>query len=264
MQETTANETRTEKAPALFRAIRRTVRAATPKYTLYGAENLPEEPCVIVGNHCQLYGPIAAELYMPRPHYTWCIGEMMNRKEVPAYAYEDFWPEKAPGTHWYFHMLSHLIAGPMSYVLNHVHAIPVYHDARVVTTMRSTIAKLNEGADIVIFPECHEPYNGILWQFQEHFADLAQMVYRRTGKAVCFVPAYFAPRLAGIHFGKPVRFDPAADADAERKRVCAAMLEGITDLATALPEHRVVPYPNIRKKDYPRNTDVKPVRRAES
>ena len=83
---------------------------------------------------------------------------------------------------------------------------------------------------------------------------------------VCWIDGMISASEAAEDVLRPLT-DPlraAADADAERKRVCAAMLEGITDLATALPEHRVVPYPNIRKKDYPRNTDVKPVRRAES
>ena len=249
----------TGKDPFLFRVIRRIIRIATPKYKLYGTENLPEEPCVIVGNHCQLYGPIGAELYMPRPHYIWCIGEMMNREEIPAYTYEDFWPVKPRGTEWYFRMLSHLIARPMAYVLNHVHAIPVRHDARVMTTFRKSMEKLQDGADIVIFPECHEPYNGILWQFQEHFADLAKLVYRRTGKALCFTPMYTAPRLKSIHFGKPVRYHPEAPEDEERKRICGEIMESITEMAVALPRHTVVPYPNVPKKQYPLNTDCKKV-----
>ena len=255
MQAPVPNETK--KKPLLFRMIRKVVRALSPKYTLYGTEKLPEEPCVFVGNHCQLYGPLAAEFYMPRPHYTWCIGEMMNRKEVPAYAFEDFWPEKPRELNWYFRLLSHLIALPMSYVLTYAYTIPVYHDARVMTTFRKSMEKLKEGADIVIFPERHEPYNGILWQFQEHFADLAKLYYRRTGNTLCFVPMYTTPKLNGIHFGEPVRYDPDAPEEEERKRICKAMLDGITGLAAALPPHRVIPYPNIPKSQYPLNTEVK-------
>ena len=72
-------------SPKFYRLIYRIIWAVSPKYTLHGTENLPDESCVLVGNHCQMYGPIAAELYLERPHYIWCIGEMMNRKEVPAY-----------------------------------------------------------------------------------------------------------------------------------------------------------------------------------
>ena len=37
-----------------------------------------------------------------------------------------------------------------------------------------------------------------------------------------------------------------------------AMLEGITGLAAALPQHTVVPYPNLPKSRYPLNTDCVP------
>lgn len=243
--------------PKLYHLIYRIIWAISPKYTLHGTENLPEEPCVLVGNHCQMYGPIASELYLERPHYIWCIGEMMNRKEVPAYAFKDFWSMKPKALHWFYKLLSHVIAPLAEYVFANAHTIPVRHDARVMTTFRMSMEKLNEGADIVIFPEKAEPYNGILWQFQEHFADLAKLYHRRTGKAVCFVPMYTAPRLGGIYFGEPVRYNPEAPDDEERTRICGTLLEGISDLASALPEHTVVPYPNIPKSQYPKNTDRK-------
>ena len=242
-------------SPKFYRLIYRVIWRLFPKYTLHGTENLPEEPCVLVGNHCQMYGPIAAELYLERPHFIWCIGEMMNRKEVPAYAFKDFWSMKPRAVRWFYKLLSYAIAPLAEYVFTHAHTIPVYHDARVMTTFRASMEKLNTGADIVIFPEKAEAYNGILWQFQEHFADLAKLYHRRTGKAVCFVPVYTAPRLGSIYFGEPVRYDPEAQEDKERARICKAMMEGVSDLASALPEHTVVPYPNIPKNQYPKNTD---------
>ena len=241
--------------PLLYRLIYRAVRFFSPKYRLYGTENLPKEPCVFVGNHCQMYGPIAAELYMPRPHYIWCIGEMMNRKEVPAYAFQDFWSGKPRALHWFYRLLSHLIAPLAEYVFTHAHTIPVYRDTRVVSTFRESVSRLKEGADLVIFPEKNEPYNGILWQFQEHFADVARLYYRRTGNAVCFVPMYTAPRLKGIYFGEPVRFRPEASDGEERRRISSAMAGAVTALAVSLPRHTVVPYVNIPKRRYPLNTD---------
>ena len=163
------------KSPKPYRLICRIIWKMNPKYTLYGAEKLPDEPCVLVGNHCQMYGPIAAELYLSRPHYIWCVGEMMNREEVPAYAFRDFWSMKPKALHWFYRLLSCLIAPLAEYVFTHAHTIAVRHDARVMTTFRRSIDRLDGGADIVIFPEKAEPYNGILWQFQEHFADLAKL-----------------------------------------------------------------------------------------
>ena len=245
-----------KKDPALYRLIRRAVRRLTPAYTLYGTENLPEEAAVIVGNHCQMYGPIAGELYMPRPHAIWCVGEMMNRKEVPAYAFQDFWSGKPRRTLWFWRLASHAIALPAAYVLSCAHTIPVYHDARVMTTFRRSVETLRAGTDIVIFPESAEPYNAIVTRFHSHFADLAPLYCRRTGTALCFVPMYVAPRLGSIHFGKPVRYNPDAPAGAERERICAALADAVTELAVSLPPHTVVPYLNIPKDRYPLNTDA--------
>ena len=246
-----------ENKPLLYRLIYRIIWLVSPKYKLEGTENLPDEPCVLVGNHCQMYGPLAAEQYLPRPHYIWCIGEMMVRKEVPAYAFRDFWSMKPKALHWFYKLLSHLIAPLAEFLFTNAHTIPVRHDARVMTTFRRSIEGLEAGADIVLFPEKNEPYNGILWQFQEHFADLAKMYHRKTGKAVCFVPMYTAPRLGRICFGKPVRYNPEVLEAEERARICRVIMESITSLAETLPEHTVIPYYNMPKGQYPKNTDSK-------
>lgn len=243
------------KKPVLYRLLEKLVMLFSPKYALHGTENLPDEPCVIVANHCQMYGPIAAELYMPRPRYTWCIGEMMRREEVPAYAFQDFWSMKPRWTHWFYRLLSHLIAPLAEYVFTNARTIPVYHDVRIVSTFRQSLERLAAGSDIVIFPECAEPYNAILWQFQKNFVDLAQLCYRRTGNTLRFVPAYIAPSLKSISFGEPVSFCPHAPIDEERERISGAMMEAITRLAVDLPRHTVVPYPNIPKRQYPQNLD---------
>ena len=73
-----------------FRLICGCVRLAYADVEVVGAENLPAEGAVVVGNHAQIYGPINAELYFPRPRVTWCAAPMMALKEVPAYAYRDF------------------------------------------------------------------------------------------------------------------------------------------------------------------------------
>ena len=179
----------------------------------------------------------------------------MNRKEVPAYAFQDFWSMKPGRLRWLYRLFSHLIARPAAYVLSSARTIPVYRDARIMTTFRRTMELLNAGADIVIFPENREPYNGLIWQFQEHFADLAKLYYRRTGTAISFVPMYITPRLNLICFGKPVRYDPEAPDGEERRRICTALMDAITGLAAELPRHAVIPYPNIPKDRYPLNTD---------
>ena len=220
------------------------------KPKVLGTENLPEEPCIIVGNHTKMNGPICAVLYYPRPQAIWCAGEMMDMKEVPDYAYRDFWSEKPEWIRPFFRLVSHLIAWPAEAIFTVAPTIPVYHDGRVMNTYRGSIDALEAGKDVIIFPEGPEENNHILNQFQEGFVDTARMYYRRTGKTLSFVPLYNAPTIHKMVFGEPIAFDPTAPIKAERKRICAVLTERITALAEALPEHKVVPYNNVKKKYY--------------
>ena len=237
----------------IYRVLRYLIWLGFPKWRLQGVENLPEGPCVIVGNHSQMYGPVAGELYTPGRHWVWCAGEMMDRAEVAAYAYRDFWSNTPRGLHWFYRLLSHMIVPLALCLFNNAHTIGVYHDARVMATFRESVQKLKAGDRLVIFPECYEEHNHIVHAFQDRFVDLGRMYHKQTGAALSFVPLYVAPELGVLTFGPPVRYDPAASAETERERVAAALMDRITAMALALPPHRVVPYPNVPRRDFSRS-----------
>lgn len=239
--------------PFLCRLIRRAVDLVYPKMELVGLENLPQEPCVIVGNHAQANGPIITEERLPFDHYTWCASQMMDKNEVADYAFQDFWSDKPSSQRWLFWLASRIIKYPAVYLMTNARTIPVYHDNRCLTTFRRSMEKLQEGYHLVIFPECREEYNHILYEFQDRFIDLASMYYKRTGTVLSFVPMYLAPRLRKIVFGRPIPFDPQAPKAEERRRIKQALMDSITDLAQSLPAHTVIPYRNIPKKNYPSN-----------
>lgn len=237
----------------VYRLIRGMVHLCYPRIKVYGEENLPEGAAVLVGNHSQMHGPIAAELYTPGDHYTWCAGEMMDRKAIPEYALADFWPYKPRWSRWFYRLLSYLIVPVCVAVFPNANTIPVYHDSRVIATFKQTVKHLQEGARVVIFPEHNEPYNHILCCFQNRFVDVAKMYYKRTGQVLQFVPMYLAPKRREMHYGKPVAFCPEAPLEQERERICTALMEEITRMAEALPEHTVVPYLNTGKRSYRTN-----------
>ena len=160
-----------KKTTWIYKVICFFVRLFTPRYRVLGAENLPYGPCVIVGNHSQMLGPIAGELHMPGKPYIWCAGEMMVWKEVHAYAYRDFWSGKPKAVRWFYRLLSYLIT-PLSVCLfNNARTVPVYHDTRLITAYRRSIELLREGRSILIFPECYEEHNHIVHAFQDRFVD---------------------------------------------------------------------------------------------
>ena len=242
-----------KKTTLTFRCIKGLIRLFYPKTAVVGAEHLPDRDAIIVGNHTQMHGPIACELYCPGNHYTWCAGQMMHLKDVPAYAYQDFWSRKPRYIKWFYKILSYLIA-PLSVCLfNNANTIGVYHDTRVLSTFKTTVTRLSEGNNIVIFPEHDVPYNHILCDFQDKFVDVAKLYYKRTGREVSFVPLYLAPALKTMYFGKPIQYCAANPPEAERRRICDYLMEEITQIAVNLPRHRVVPYNNVPKRDYPTN-----------
>ena len=237
----------------IYRIVYGLVKLFYPKTDVLGAEKLPADACIIVANHAQMNGPIVGQLYYPRKRLIWCAAQMQKLKEVPAYAYRDFWSGKPRSVRWLYKILSYIIAPLSVCIFNNADVIPVYHDSRVINTFRQTVKALEEGTDIIIFPEKLEKENHILYAFQENFVDVAKLYYKRTGKALNFVPMYLAPRLHKVYFCKPIRFDPTAPIAEERRRVCQALMDSITAQAVSLPEHIVVPYPNIPKKDYKTN-----------
>jgi len=245
-----------KKTSPLYRFILRFLKMVYPKMEIIGAENLPDEPALIIGNHAQMDGPLACELRFPVHRYTWCAAQMMHLKEVPAYAFQDFWSEKPGYIRWFFKLASYAIAPLAVLLFNNANTIGVYRDARIMSTIRETMAKLQEGASVVIFPECNEKFNNIIYNFQEGFVDIARFYHRKYGVELAFVPMYIAPRLKKICFGKPVRFCAATPYEAERRRIREVLMAEITALAAGLPEHTVVPYRNMPKKDYPKNLPI--------
>lgn len=237
------------KTSFMYKCIKGLVALCYPKTALIG--QLPEGAAIIVGNHTKMNGPICSELFIPQPRYTWCNGEMMDKKEVAAYAYQDFWSQKPKAQRPFYKLLSHLIVPFSVCVFNNADTIGVYRDARIMSTFKTTLKHLQEGCRIVIFPEHYEPHNHIVNDFQDKFIDIARLYYKKTGQKLPFVPLYIAPALKQMHLGQPVYYDPDAPAEQERMRIKNALMDSVTELALSLPPHRVVPYNNVPKKQHP-------------
>ena len=226
-----------------------------------GLENLPEKNAIIVGNHTQMNGPICGELFMPENCYTWCAGEMMHLKEVPAYAFSDFWSQKPKWLQPFYRFLSYLIAPLAACIFTNARTIAVYRDMRIMSTFKETLKTIENGRNVLIFPEKDEKYNNILYTFQENFINVAKLYYKKTGISLTFVPMYIAPKLNSMYIGKGIRFESINKIEEERKRILDYLSDEITKIARELPEHTVIPYRNIPRKYYLSNKDITEVPR---
>ncbi len=221
------------------------------KRQFVGLENLADQPYIFVGNHAQAHGPIVAEAQFPLKRKTWCIGNVFTTKEFAQHAKVDFWPFKPKWCRWFYHGLAHVIAPFASSVFRGGDLIPVYHDGRLIGTFKQTVTALNEGYNVILFPECYTPYNNIVNDFQDKFVDVAKLYYKLYGKALSFVPMYNAVALKKVLLGKPIEYDPTISIEQNRQNICHYIKEEITQLALSLPRHRVVQYANKGKKNNP-------------
>ena len=231
-----------KKGYGVFAFIRYLVKLFYPKMQVEGIENLPDEAVIIVGNHCQMNGPIVGELYVPGEPYIWCAGEMMHLKDVPQYAYRDFWSRKPKWSRPFYRLLSYIIAPLSVCIFNNARTIAVYHDSRVLSTFKNTVKRLEEGRSVVVYPEHDLPHNSVIYEFQDKFIDVAKLYNKKTGKELSFVPMYIAPKLKTLYLGKPIRFSATAPLEMERRRICEYLMQEVTNLANALPKHEVVMY----------------------
>ncbi len=237
----------------IYRFIRKVVSLVTPVFQTEGEDKIPEGPSIVVGNHSQAFGPIAAELYFPKKHYTWCISEMMEKDKVADYAYQDFWSKKPVLIRPFFRLFSYMLPTLAEIIFTNADTIPVYRDKRIMKTFQISCDKLKENAAVVIFPEEYTEYNNIVHRFQRGFIHVAKYYYRQTKKPVPFVPMYVCPKLKKLVFGEPIWYDPNSKTEAEAERICTYLQDSISELAYSMPRHRVVPYPNVSKKYYPYN-----------
>ena len=252
-QKTQQKSLKKKKKSKIFRFYEKVVSKIYGKKKIVGIENIPKEACVIIGNHAQIHGPLFSAVQFPYKKYVWCIGNMMHLKEVPSYAFTDFWSKKPKWTHWFWKIIAHLIAPLAVYIFNRADVIGVYKDTRGLSTFRNSVDGLKDGAHIIIFPECETAFNEIVYEFQDKFVDLARLYFKDTGKELSFVPMYNAPKLKTVVFGKPIKFDSSDKIENQRKTVCDYLKNEITKLAKELPEHIVVPYLNLPKKQYPKS-----------
>jgi len=237
----------------LFRVIKALIKMCYRKRKVIGIKNIPKKPCIIVGNHSQLHGPIYAECYYPYKKKTWCIGNMMHLKDFPPYAYSDFSSFKPKWTHPFYKVMSYILAPLGTYLFKNADTIGVYKDARGISTFKKSVQALKDNNHIIIFPEHYQEYNNIINEFQDKFVDLAKLYYKDTNVEINFVPMYIAPNLKTVCYGKPIKYNASLPIEEQRKIICDYLKEQITELATNLPIHTVVPYANISKKKYPKS-----------
>ncbi len=217
----------------LFTCLRAVYCAFTPKMTTTWEEPFSDKPCIFVCNHVGALGPIDMVTKFPLHDqvFAWCNEGIMNRKTCPAYVRQDYWWE--PGCRLeplYNATLPYIAAAILPPVLKSAPTIPVYHDARVMTTMRQSMKALKGGKYVVIFPEQPSGFGLHHDWINTGWLNIGTMFYRATGENLLLYPVHIDTKKHCFEVKKPIVYEgerPLEEQQDELVRCLAAGLRGI-------------------------------------
>ena len=214
----------------MYRVLSAMIRGVTPRMKTIWEEPFDGEPCVFVGNHAGAFGPIDMCVKFPLrdQNFIWMNASVLHPKEVPAYVRQDYWWK--PGCKLeplYNATLPYIAAALLPPILRLAPTVPVYHDMRVMTTMRQSIRHLKEGHNLVIFPEQPSGYQSHHDWINTGFLQVAPMYYKATGKVLKFYPVHLDYHKHVFKVAKPIAFDPERTLEEQMPALVEVLAKGL-------------------------------------
>lgn len=164
------------------------------------------EKAIYVMNHCGARGPLVFELRFPVRSSPWGAHEMCgNYKERWNYLYRVFYRQKL---HWgkvRAFIVATLFAVISKRIYNSIGLIGTYTDARLVKTMRNSVAVLNSNLSIVIFPEdSTEGYADKASAFSNGFISLSKTYFKRAKEDLPVYSVYYTRKKNTFFVDRPL------------------------------------------------------------
>ena len=206
-----------------------------PRPTLVITEPIPAgEPVVFVANHEKNYGPAMMQLFFPIAYRPWIIYNMLDEDVCKPYVQESFFDKRLKWPRWLSKPVVAILTPIIVRLMQATNPVPVYRGRpdRIVETFRQSIKALENGENLLIFPEKPEaePFSDAVNEFYEGFLYLAKLYYRKTGKSLSFCPVSINPKTETISVGKSVRFNSESEFQAESERVRQHLMEQVAGL----------------------------------
>lgn len=214
----------------LFNVLSRIAYPFLPVKKAEYAEPVGEEPVIFLANHLGAVGPMYMSITFPlRDNVAiWCNEGMMEESMTVEYVRHDWWwkPESklAP---FYSATIPYIAKAIVPKVLRSAPTIAVCRDARIMTTMRKSLAALKEGKHIVIFPELPDGHNSHAEELQMGWLNLVTMYKRATGKDVKMVPVHIDEANKVFRVGKGIMADPDVPLKEQESRIERYLAAGL-------------------------------------
>ena len=195
-----------------------------------------ENPLVFLGNHAEIYGPIASALCFPVPVRFWVISHMMGRsQDVRAYLYENTFSKKTFLPVFVRKLLAWYLGWLSVNIMNSLRAIAVYRDSpmKLRQTIRESVDALNNGENLMIFPEHPDGkyVKGSVSELSPGFLMLAEAWWKRSGKKLRIMPVSANREKRTFTFGDEIVYEPENGYAAEQERILREARNQLLQLA---------------------------------
>lgn len=195
---------------------------------------LEDGTMVLVCNHGELYGPVVANLYIPVTFRPWTIAEMMNRDVIIEHMYQGTMMRQKWLPESWKRPILRMITPLLLWVFDSLEAIPVYRNdpRRLIGTFRETIAAMQAGDNILLFPENDTGHavgergyalEGVGRLFTG-FAMIAPLYYAKTKKKAVFIPVYASKKTRTVRIGQGIEYRPDNGANDEKMLIVDGLL----------------------------------------
>ncbi len=149
--------------------------------------------CLMVANHANKMGPMQYELFLPVYKVTWGAHEMLgNYASRRAYLRDILYikkngvnPKKAGFKAWFEAIFS-------KFFYKGIKVLPTYQDARLLGTVKKSVAALNDDTGVMVFPEdSNSGYFDKATAYFPGFVLVMEKYFKVNGKDVPVRPVYY-------------------------------------------------------------------------
>ena len=195
-----------------------------------------ENPIVFLGNHAEIYGPIASARCFPVPVRFWVISHMMGRsRDVRAYLYENTFSKKTFLPVFVRRLLARLMGWLSVNIMCGLNSIPVYRDSpmKLRMTLRKSVEALENGDNLMIFPEHPDGkyVKGSVSELSPGFLMLAEAWWKRSGRKLRIMPVYANRTKRTFTFGDEITYEPENGYASEQERILREARDQLLALA---------------------------------
>lgn len=201
-----------------------------------GVEKIQEgEPAAFICNHCAIFGPISAVMYLPIKFRPWINNAMLDKESAKITMSKTYEGKcKFLGRRIKKAFLSWL-AGLVAKTLNSFDPIPVIRgvDKRMHNTFDDSVQTLKSGVNLLIFPEKPElRYDKNSYtHLYVGFSKFASLYYKETGKCLKFYPVFTNQKKHTISIAEPVCYNPNNEEREERFRIANEIVSALKSMA---------------------------------